>query len=239
MPSKVLIQSRAMDFHRRHVFATEGIEGSAGLGINIPKVLQHVRSLRDDFVGGVLKTINSLGERSIRGYARFREPTILDVEGQIVRAKRVIIATGSSPVIPDDWQAFADRIVTTDTLFEQAMLPASLAVIGLGVIGVEMGQALARLGLTISGFSRSDRVAGLTDPEVNTYMREALGEEFPIHTGSAAQVHSQGSQLLVTGEGASVTTDMVLASLGRRPNLTELGLEDIGVPLNAPRSAHL
>lgn len=232
MPSKVLIQV-AHDFQRRHVFATEGIEGGAGLRINIPHVLEYVRSLRDSFVGGVLKTVKSLGDHSLQGYARFREPTVLDVEGQIVRAKRVIIATGSSPVIPDDWQPFADRILTTDTLFEQATLPASLAVIGLGVIGIEMGQALARLGITISGFSRSDRLAGLTDPEVNSHMRALLEEELPIYTGKAATVYSQEKQLLVNGEGASVTTDMVLASLGRRPNLAELGLQKIGVPLNA------
>ena len=74
MPSKVLIQA-ADDFHRRKVFATQGIHGAESLRVDIPQVLAHVRSLRDRFVGGVLKGgYKEIGERNIEGFATFVDP---------------------------------------------------------------------------------------------------------------------------------------------------------------------
>ena len=89
----------------------------------------------------------------------------------------------------------AERILTTDTLFEQEALPASLAVVGLGAIGVEIGQALARLGCVVTGITQSEHVAGLTDPVVTTSLREALQREFPIHVGRITEVAEVESKL--------------------------------------------
>jgi dihydrolipoamide dehydrogenase len=231
MPSKVLIQV-AHDFHRRHVLGQEGIRGGEHLRVDRRGVLQYVRSLRDYFVQGVLKTIEQLGDHNISGYARFREPTILDAEGQMIRAQRVIIATGSSPFVPQDWRAFSDQILTTDTLFELEDLSSSLAVVGLGAVGIEMGQALARLGLNVIGITHSDRVAGLTDPEVNAYLREILQREFPVHTSVTAEVRQEGAQLSLRFADTTVRIEQLLASMGRRPNIAQLGLDALGVPLD-------
>lgn len=231
MPSKVLIQV-ANDFHRRHILTVEGILGEEHLHVDHSRVLAHVRSLRDHFVRGVLKTMEKLGDHYIEGYARFLTPTTLDVEGQRIRAKRIVIATGSSPIVPKDWQIPGDHILTTDSLFEQSQLPPSLAVVGLGAIGVEMGQALARLGVHVTGFDQAQQVAGLTDPEVNACMREVLNEEFSLHTGVTVVVQSEGNTVAIRDERKTVHVDKVLASLGRRPQVAQLGLENLGVPLN-------
>lgn len=231
MPSKALIQV-ANDFHHRHRFAREGISGEEYLRVDHGRALAYVRSLRDHFVRGVLTSMEKFGDRYLEGYARFLTPTTLDVEGQHIRAKRIIIATGSRPILPKDWQVPDDRVLTTDSLFEQAQLPTSLAVIGLGAIGVEMGQALARLGVNVTGFGQPQQVAGLTDPEVNTCMQEILRDEFPLHLGAAVTVQSEGDTVAVRREGETVRVDSILASVGRRPAVAELGLENLGVPLN-------
>ena len=231
MPSKVLIQV-ANDFHRRHVLGREGILGADGLRIDPAQLLSYLRSLRDDFVQGVVSSIEEIGDRNLQGYARFREPTVLDVEGETVVAKRVIIATGSSPVVPRPWEEFADRILTTDNLFEQADLPSSVAVIGLGAIGVEVGQALARIGLNVAGFDQLEQVAGLTDPDVNAFMREALSREFPIHTGSAAKLTAEGEGIAVSSSDNTARVEKIFAAIGRRPNLADLGLEQLGLKLD-------
>lgn len=230
MPSKVLIQV-ANDFHRRQRFGMEGILGEEHLHVDRGRVLAYVRSLRDRFVHGVLKSLDKVGDHYIKGYARFLTPTTLDIEGQHIHAKCVIIATGSSPVVPKDWQVPADRLLTTDSLFEQSQLPSSLAVIGLGAIGVEIGQALARLGVEVTGFDQSPQLASLTDPEVNTCMQEILRKEFPLHTDAAVTVQSEGNTLAINAKG-TVQVDKILASLGRRPHVAQLGLENLGVPLN-------
>ena len=231
MPSKVLLQV-AHDFHRRHVLGLEGIYGSEHLKVDYRKVLQYVRSLRDHFVQGVLQTVEQLGDHNIQGRVRFRKPTVLEVNGQVIRAKRVIIATGSSPIVPGEWQAFSDRILTTDTIFEQEDLPSALAVVGLGAIGVEIGQALARLGCQVTGITQSEHVAGLTDPKVTAYMRETLQHEFPIYTGTITEVAGEGTQLALRFGDRTTRVASILASVGRRPNIAQLGLDALGIPFD-------
>ena len=95
----------------------------------MPAVLQHVRRIRDGLVQGVLKLTEGLGERNVAGRARFVAPGTLEVNGERIEAARVVIATGSRPIVPDAWRGLGDRILTTDDLFEQPDLPRRIAVL--------------------------------------------------------------------------------------------------------------
>jgi dihydrolipoamide dehydrogenase len=233
MPSKALIQV-AEDYHRRKVFDRYGIEGQEALTLDAAEAMDHVRDLRDTFVERV--TSNSTDqmpeERFIEGYARFVEPNLLEVDGQQIRADKIIIATGSTPLMPAAWKPFGDHIITTDDLFELESLPESLAVIGLGAIGLELGQALSRLGVEVTGFDMLDSVGGITDPEISKAAVALINKEFPVHLGNAAQISFEGDKLRVTAGEQSVVVDKVLASLGRVPNLEDLGLENAGIELD-------
>ncbi|MCM5570100.1 dihydrolipoyl dehydrogenase [Burkholderiaceae bacterium FT117] len=231
MPSKVLIEA-ANAFHKRVVFDEMGIRGAAGLSADLPAVLARVRALRDDFVAGTLKLTDRLGERSIAGRARLLAPDRIEVAGREYRARSIVLATGSSPVVPKPWRELGDRILTTDTLFEQQSLPPRIAVVGLGAIGVEIAQALSRLGIQVSAFDAADRLAGLSDPEVEEALREALGREFPVRTGVAVELAAAGDGVEVRAGDARIVVDKVLAAVGRRPNLGGLGLEALGVKLD-------
>jgi dihydrolipoamide dehydrogenase len=140
MPSKVLIET-ANVFHRRRIFDEFGVRGGVNLEIDVPAVLARVRRLRDGFVSGTLETTRKLGNRSIPGRAMFVAPDKLAINGKIIQAKRIVIATGSRPVLPDAWRGLGDRIITSDSLYEMPDLPPALAVVGLGTVGVEMAQA--------------------------------------------------------------------------------------------------
>lgn len=233
MPSKAAIQV-AEDYHRRHRFARIGIVGERALLTDPATVLEHVRELRDIFVDRVLAgTTDEMGEELIEGRAQFLAPTALRVDRQIVHASSVVIATGSRPIIPPAWLSFRERILTTDDLFEQQQLPGSIAVIGMGAIGLEMGQALQRLGVQVTGIDRLQTLAGLQDPVVNKTAIEVIGKELPLWLGVAAEVQQQDDKLRVSAGDRSVTVDKILASLGRRPNLDGLGIEELGVRLSA------
>ncbi len=233
MPSKALIQV-AEDFERRQMFERHGIGGHDKLHMRIEHALEHVRNLRDIFVDKVLDgSTDNLGDEFIEGYARFVAPDLLDVDGQLIRARKVIIATGSRPFIPAAWTAFGERIITTDTLFEIEDLPESLAVVGLGVIGLELGQALHRMGVAVTGIDKLTVIGGLQDAVVNQTAIDILGKEFPLWLGEAAEVREEGDKLRVTCGERSVLVDKILASLGRVPNLENLGLEILGAPLDA------
>ncbi|WP_456375903.1 dihydrolipoyl dehydrogenase [Thiolapillus sp.] len=235
MPSKAIIQV-AEDFHRRSLFEREGIEGGDHLKVDIPEAMEHTRDLRDTFVDRVLS--NSTDHLSedvfIEQYARFVEPGVVELEdGERIQADRFVIATGSTPIVPDAWKTFGDRIVTTDEFFELEDLPASMAVIGLGVIGLELGQAISRLGVDVTGIDLAENIGGISDPEVNKAAIEVIGKEFPLWLGHAAEISEEADgRLKVTAGEQSAVVDKVFASLGRRPNLDRLGLENLGIELD-------
>lgn len=233
MPSKALIQV-AEDYHRRSVFERHGIAGGGALELSITDALDHVRDLRDTFVDRVLSnSTDQMGDELIDGYARFLEPTLLEVEGQRIRAKKVVLATGSRPFIPATWEPFRDRIITTDEVFELEELPTSAAVVGLGVIGLEIGQSLHRYGVQVTGIDQLSHIGGLVDPVVNEVAVDVIGKEFPLWLGHAAEIREQDGKLRVSSGDNRVLVDKVFASMGRVPNVEGLGLEGIGAPLDA------
>jgi dihydrolipoamide dehydrogenase len=232
MPSKLLIEA-ANAFHRRHSFDAFGIRGADALKVDLPAVLHRVRALRDQFVDATVRSTDGFGEHCIAGRGRLVAPDRVEVDGRRYQARRIVLATGSRPVVPAAWQSFGDRILTTDTLFEQHTLAPRIGIVGLGPIGIELAQALARLGLSVVGFGSSRTLAGITDEAVDAMLREALQQEFALHTGSSAEL-SEGRQGIEIRNGkVHAVVDQVIAALGRRPDLAGLGLEALGIPLDA------
>lgn len=235
MPSKAVIQV-AEDYYRRNVFNRYGIEGHEDMRLAIPEAMEYVQDLRDIFVERVLSgsTDKLPAENFIQGYARFLAPDLLEIDtGERVRARRIIIATGSRPLVPAAWEPFRDRIITTDEFFDLEDLPQSVAVIGLGVIGLEIGQSLARMGLTVTGINQLDTIGGLSDPETANAAIDAIGKELPLWLGRPAEVTATDSgQLRVQAGARAIEVERVFASMGRIPNLGKLGLADIGVALD-------
>lgn len=233
MPSKALLDpAHALAQVRKQ--AKAGIHGTENLQADIPAVLAHVRGLRDRFIRGPIKLAQSLGDAFIDGQARFLDPHTLEVNSQSIRAERIIIATGSRPFVPEAWQALGQRVLTTDDFFEQPDLGRRVAVIGLGAIGAELGQGLAHLGLEVHGFSHSERVAGIRDPEINTSVVDILRHDLRVTTGVEVELEAIGEHAVqVLAESERHEFDWVLAAIGRHPNLEHLQLENLGIELNA------
>lgn len=233
MPSKVMIQV-AEDFYRRKIFEREGIEGADELSLDAESALEHVQDLRDVFVDKTLQVTNALDEeRLIDGYAKFIDATTLEVNGERIEASKIIIATGSTPIVPEAWSNFSERVLTTDSIFELETLPASLAVIGLGAIGLELGQALSRLGVAVTAVDQLQHVANLQDELVNQQVIDALSREFPLWLGEPAVLRVVDGGVEVQCGAQRVVVEKVLASLGRKPNLGGIGLEKLQLKMNA------
>jgi dihydrolipoamide dehydrogenase len=232
MPSKVMIQT-GNDYQRLSLLVKKRIEKKPDPLFDDKEAMAHLRSLRDGFVKGMVKGyIEPLGNRFIDGYAEFIGPTLLQTNETKVRADRVIVATGTRPIIPQAWEPFTEHILTTDTIFEQFRLPQRIGVIGLGVIGLELGQALKRMGVNVTGFDTLERIAGLEDPDVNQNALKIFEKEFPIRLGTEARMESGGNQLLITAGDVAEQVDQVLVSVGRTPNVERLRLDRLGVDLD-------
>jgi dihydrolipoamide dehydrogenase len=229
MPSKVLIQV-ANDFHRRYSLEEQGIQGH--LEINRAKTMNHVRNLRDRFVRGVKSSLPEWEDKLIRKRAKFIDKNTLDLGDELIKADKIIIATGSSPIIPAPWKDYQDYILTTDQLFEINELPETIAVIGLGVIGIELGQALNRLGVNVIAAGLGKEVGGVTEPELQDYIIKKLSEEMPIYTSGADLIGIENGKLKVQVDNKEFYVDKAIVAVGRSPNLKNLNLESLNIKLN-------
>lgn len=232
MPSKLLIEA-ANAYHHRHTFSEFGIQNADQLTVDIPAVFERVRHLRDYFVSSTLSSIRDIEDKVITGRACLTGPNTISVNDQLISAKKIIIATGSRPIVPADWEQMgAEKILTTNTLFEQKNLKARIAVIGLGAIGIEMAQALSRLGIKVTAFGAESLLAGLTDKKVSDALKQALTEEFDVYTDAKAELVETESGVKVVSEHIEVEVDQVLVAVGRRPNLDGMGLNRLDVALD-------
>ncbi len=240
MPSKLLIAAADAAHEARHL-SQFGVHIDGDLRIDDGEVLGRVRRERDRFAGFVVESVTSLPEgRLIRERGRFVEPHVIEGSGGTrVEAKAVILATGSSPWMPPVLHGLGDALMVNDDVFELESLPGSVAVIGLGVIGLELGQALHRLGVDVHLLAHDEQVGPTRDPVVLHRVRDVLGNE--LRMTLAANIHHAepvdgGVELRWTdgaGQEHAETYEKVLAATGRRPNLSGLGLEHLDLPTDA------
>ena len=239
MPSKLLIAA-AEAAHMIALAPAFGVHGGA-LRIDGRAVMARVRQERDRFVGFVVDGVEQLPEADrLRGYARFTAPDSLQVDDSVqVRAGRIVIATGSRPQIPAELLGAGDRLVTNEQVFDWDDLPESVAVIGTGVIGLEIGQALHRLGVRVALFGRGMQLAGISDPMVLASARQAFGAELdlrPMTRVVRAVRNDDGVALTWTAADGSERCEQfsyVLAATGRVANVERLALGAAGLALDA------
>jgi len=232
MPSKVLIQV-ANDIEQYKKIQKLNIVDDQAININQKEVMKHVRSLRDRFVRGVTSSASDWEDKLVKGYAKFIDSNTIEVNGESYKAKKIIIATGSRPIVPGPWFKFKDHFIDTDQFFEQAQLPEKVLVIGLGVIGLELGQALSKIGVNVVAASANKSLGGLSDPEIQDYVFKKLEQEFPVYLERADLVEvTKDNKLKVKLGDKCEEVDQVLLAMGRRPNIDKIGLENIGVKLN-------
>lgn len=238
MPSKLLIAAAEAAHAGAHSkpFGVEYGERH----INGEAVMKRVREERDRFVGFVIEDVEDWpAEHLIKGYAKFlSDYRLLIDDGTEIEAKRIIIATGSRPNIIPPLREFGDRLIINDDIFQWNDLPESVAVFGAGVIGLELGQALHRLGVRVSLFGRDNLVGPLTDPDVLKKSIEIFSNEFSFYPHAevtSRRVTDNGVEVEFVDQGETKVEqyDYVLAATGRLPNLDKLGLDKTSLTLNA------
>ncbi len=240
MPSKLLI-SAAEAAHAAHHAGQFGIHiDPDAIRVDDRKVMERVRSERDRFAGFVIEATEALPpDKVVRGWARFEAPGILRVGDHTrVTASSVVLAPGSYPWVPPPFDSIADRVMVNDDVFELERLPESLAVVGTGIIALELGQALHRLGVRTAFFSPFDLVGPTSDPVVTRKVHQVFGAELDLRLSSPVEkvsAEDDGVHLVWRNPDGTTGEDTfreVLAAAGRPPNLRRLGLENAGIPLD-------
>ena len=239
MPSKLLIAAAEAAHHAKEA-APFGVH--AEVKIDGKEVMDRVRRERDRFVGFVLESVESFpSEKRILGRATFTGPNELVVDladgsGKLaIHTKTAVIASGSAPIVPPVFDAIRDRLIINDDVFAWETLPESVAVFGAGVIGLELGQALHRLGVRVRVFGKGNTVGPLQDPVVKeaaiAIFEHELAADFDA---KVIAVEPEGKGVRVRfhdrdGNEKSESFGCALIAAGRRPNVHQLGLESAGI----------
>jgi len=237
MPSKLLISAADAAYHAQQA-GKFGVQVGA-VSVDGVAVMERVRRERDRFVGFVVESVEEFdASHRIKGFAKFKDDhTLLIDDHTELTADRVVIATGSSPYIPELLSQAGERLIVNDDVFGWSDLPESVLVSGPGVIGLELGQALSRLGVRVTVIGRSDSVGGLVDPEIKHYAAQTFKQEFDL------QLNAQLQDVRLLDEGVEITYQndqgeritsiysYLLAATGRKPNVSNLGLENTNLVL--------
>lgn len=246
MPSKLLIAAADRAHHANHS-EEFGIEGQAI--INGKQVMKRVQSERDRFSSFALKNVESWDENNkIYGRAVFLEDGLIEAhtstgETLYIKAEHIIIATGSKPFVPEGWKlTLGDALITSDTIFELPDLPKSMAVVGAGAIGLELAQAMSRLGVEVAIFNRSENVGGIKDELVNQKAIDCFSKQLDLRLATNIQSVSRddsanSAQAIINytdAQGNSQTWqgEKVLVATGRHNTLDTFGVEHLGVRLD-------
>lgn len=237
MPSKLLIAAAE---------AAEAVSEAEGFGVHTAarridgvEVMDRVRRERDRFVGFVLEAVEGFDPtHRLKGCAWFEDPHTLRLDtGQAVRAARIVVATGSVPVKPDMFDAAGDRLIVSDDVFGWTDLPDAVAVFGGGVLGLELAQALHRLGVRVRLFGKGGAVGQLSDPAVRDAATAAIGSDLPFDPDADVQgITREGETVVVKFCKGDVTReerfDWLLAATGRAPALDGLNIAASGLTLD-------
>jgi dihydrolipoamide dehydrogenase len=231
MPSKLLIAA-AEAAHAVHRARGFGVHVDGALRVDGREVMARVRRERDRFVGFVMEGVEAIPAADrIRGTAKLVDSGTLDIDGRHLTARSIVIATGSRPTVPPILRGLGDRLVVNDDVFDWQDLPGSVAVFGPGVIGLELGQALARLGVRVVVLGRGGRLGPITDPVIHKAAARYFAQEFRLDTDAhVTRVERVGDEVEIDyrgpdGEHRTERFDYVLAATGRVPNLDGLSVD--------------
>ncbi|WP_022943220.1 dihydrolipoyl dehydrogenase [Psychromonas hadalis] len=248
MPSKLLIAAAEVAHSAMHT-APFGVFVEGEVRIDGQKVMQRIRDERDRFVGFVMDAVDGLPEQDkLIGRATFISETELQIDDHtLLTAKRIVIATGSRPSYPAVWNELGDKLIINDDVFNWTDLPKSIAIFGPGVIGLELGQSLHRLGVEVLMFGMGGQVGPFTDPDVMAYAQKTFSDEFYLDADATVkEMIRKGDAVQITyidkqGVEQVKLVEYVLAATGRRANVDNLGLDNLsienddrGVPIADP-----
>jgi dihydrolipoamide dehydrogenase len=241
IPSKAMLHASEL-YEEAHsgALAKYGIE-IKGTTLNLDQMQAEKTKAVGELTGGIEFLFKKNKVDWLKGRAAFTSPNSVDVAGTIYTAKNIIIATGSS-VTPLPGVEIDQKIVVDSTgALALSKVPKHMVVIGGGVIGLEMGSVWRRLGAHVTVIEYVDQILPGFDGEVRKESAKIFKKQgFDIKTGAKVTgVKVKGAKATVTFEPAAggaadtIEADVVLVSIGRRPNVEGLALDKAGLTLNA------
>ena len=238
VPSKALIRSARVISLANRAKAFGFHKGT--IEFDFKKVMERVHQVIQTVAPhDSVERYTRLGVECIQGEAFIQSPWEVAVNGTVLTTRNIVVATGARPMVPDLPGLDAVPFYTSDTIWELKELPRRLLVLGGGPIGCELAQAFAELGSDVTLVQRGARLMKREDPEVSDLIKERFesrGIRVLTHHGAKAVVVEADTRYLMCTRGEKekkIAFDEILVALGRTPNVTGFGLEEMGVRLSS------
>jgi dihydrolipoamide dehydrogenase len=239
IPSKALLHASELYDEAGHSFARMGITVSPAF--DLPKMMAFKQEAIDGNTKGVDFLLKKNKVTVFRGAGKIKGTGKVDVAGQIVETKNIVIATGSDVARLKGIEVDEKQIVSSTGALELAKVPAHLAIIGAGVIGLELGSVYARLGTKVTVIEYLDRILPGMDLDVAKNFQRLLqkqGFTFRLSskvTSAAKSKSGVSLQVEPAGGGAAETleADITLVAVGRIPYTEGLGCDEAGIKRDA------
>jgi dihydrolipoamide dehydrogenase len=232
IPTKAWVQTAFAIKEAEHTFAKLGVEVGAP-NLDFATANEWKSQVVKQMTGGVATLFKANGVEWVKGAGRFKDANTIEVEGgEDVSFKSAIIATGSSPLWPPIEGLHSPRCVDSEGLLGQSEVPKRLVILGGGIIGCEFASIFNRFGSEITIIEMLPKLIPAEDDDASLELAKQFGKRgIALHLQKqCTRVEDSDSGLTVHfGEGETVECDLMLVSVGRGPNVENLGLEQIGV----------
>lgn len=236
VPSKALIKSAKVAYTGK-TSKNYGVQFS-GPAVDFKRVMQRVQEIITKIEPhDSIERYTSMGVECFQGEAKIKSPFEVEVNGQILTTKNIVIATGASPLIPPIPGVNEIETFTSETLWKLERLPKKLLVLGGGPIGCEMAQAFQRLGSEVTIMEMGDRLMRVEDPDVSEFVEKRFTNEgirvLTNHTAQSFEKTEQGFTLSFknNNDTGSMEFECAILALGRKANINGFGLEELGVKI--------
>jgi pyruvate/2-oxoglutarate dehydrogenase complex dihydrolipoamide dehydrogenase (E3) component len=232
VPSKALLAAGrvAQQMRTADAFGIEAVEPE----VDTAKVLARIRAVQERIArtdDAPERFEEELGIDLYRGAGRLAAPNVVEVGGERLSARHVLIATGSRPAVPAVSGLADAGFLTSESLWEIERAPRSLVVLGGGPIALEIAQGFRRLGVSVTVLEREDRILPREDPALVDRLAAVLrGEGVDLRLGvDVDRVTVEDGAKVVHAGGERFAAEEIVVATGREPNVEGLGLEEAGV----------
>jgi len=241
IPSKALLDSSEHYHNAKEKFETHGIELS-NLKVNMPQMIKRKGEVVDQTVKGLdfLMKKNKIDVHT--GHGTLKDKNTISIEKEDgkkeeITSDKIIIATGSKPIMPDSFDYDKKRVITSTEALNIEEVPKRIVVVGGGVIGLELGSVFARLGTEVEVVEYMDRIIPGMDKDCGKHLMRALkkiGVQFHLKHGvTKTKINKKSVTVTVqkrdSEEEFTINADYCLVAIGRRPYTANLGLENVGI----------
>jgi pyruvate/2-oxoglutarate dehydrogenase complex dihydrolipoamide dehydrogenase (E3) component len=241
VPSKALIRSAKFLAHARR--AKEFGFKSADVEFDFADVMERVqRVIKTIEPHDSIERYSELGVECITGEAKITSPWTVEVNGETLTTRNIVIAAGARPFVPPIPGIEDIAYYTSDTIWELRKLPERLIVLGGGPIGCELTQCFARFGSHVSQIEMLPRLLIREDPEISEMVMQRFKEEgvsVLIDHKAMKFLLENGEKILICehqGKEIRIAFDELLVAVGRTANTTGYGLEDLDIPITRTKT---